>query len=126
MRSRDPLRALLVGIAIPSFVFYVGWNLFFLGSGRIPPSILFHFTGIPSPTTGSLRALYALLEFSIADSLAWNPFLLPYLVLIAATIWTLASAEGAARDRRLPNSLSHAWIALLIVSWGYQVAFFQP
>jgi hypothetical protein len=123
MRTRDPLRALLLGIAIPSFVFYVGWNLYFLGSGRIPPSILYHFTGVPSPTTGCVRALVALFEFRLLDSARLNPFLLVFLAMLLLTPRHVLRQRKEVGRMRLAKGFTTAWLLTLVLSSGYQIAF---
>lgn len=125
MRSRDYLTSLLRGIAGLAFVFYLGWNLYFLSVGRIPPSILYHTTGVPAPTTGCSRALAALLDFRVRESLTLNPFLLVFTTLLLLTLVCLMRQHREIREWLIPPNLTTAWFLALVCGWGYQMLFFQ-
>ena len=73
------------------FVYYVGWNLYFLAQGRLAPSILTGATGIPSPTTGGTRSLQALLRGDWLESLRCHPLTVPLIGWYALTVGLLVT-----------------------------------
>lgn len=97
--------------------FYVGWNVWWLSAGRLPPSILQWTTGVPVPSTGFTRSALAALRGDVASSLSWNPFLVPFCVLLAASAFFVV--RRAARRERivLPPRLARAWFVVLPLAW---------
>lgn len=97
--------------------FWIAWNGTWLSAGRVPPSILHHFTGLPVATTGFTRSLGAAVEGRWADSLAWNPFTAAFLALLAASGWFLARALRERRPLLLPAPVARAWCAVIGAAW---------
>ena len=108
---REPRRrqiAAAVGLSLLSV--YVGWNVWFVWRGQVPPSLLTGLTGLPCPTTGGTRSLMALLRGDVAASLYFNPMTVPIVGLLAVTM-------VAACRRCAGVWLARAWFALLLVAW---------
>lgn len=114
---------LLCMIAIPSFVFYVGWNFYYLLNGEIAPSIFYAVTGLPSPTTGCVRALNLLLSGHVGESLKRNPFLGLYLLLLLGSACDLGIRFVKDRIWRIHPTLAYAWLSTLGVAWIWQILF---
>jgi hypothetical protein len=119
-------REILPRAAVLAGMFYLAWNVYFLGNGKLPPSILYHLTGVPAPTPGGVRAGVALLDLRILDSLRMNPFLVPFIVLLLlASVQIVRSAYTSGRWAMSPL-LTKVWLVTLAIGWIYQVAFFAP
>ncbi len=101
-----------------AFAGYCIWNLAFLSKGHLAPSLFKAITGYPCATTGCTRAFRALLQGEFGLSLFYNPFLLIFLFLIAASIWQVI------QKRVLSPWLSHGWLATLAIAWIYKL--FSP
>jgi hypothetical protein len=97
--------------------FWLAWNATWLAGGTVPPSILRHFTGLPVATTGITRSLRAAAEGRWADSLAWNPFAIAILALLAGSGWILLRAHRERRALLLPVPVARAWFAVLGAAW---------
>lgn len=105
-----------------AFAFYFAWNVRWIARGAIPPSILVGVFGIPAPTTGMTRSTLAFLRGDWTSAFLWNPFTLPfYLVLV----WTgVEVASQLIRRQRLVISkpLVLTWPAMLLAAWITKLA----
>ena len=99
----------VVGLSL--LAVYISWNVYWLASGAVPPSMLTGLTGLPSPTTGGTRSVMALLDGDLARSLYFNPMTLPLIGLMAVTVGQIAV------KRRGDDWLVTAWVVLLSVAW---------
>lgn len=83
----------------------------------IPPSILKGVFGIPAPTTGMTRSTLAFLDGDWVTAFLWNPFTLPFCLLLFCT--ALEIAWKAVRKQRLVLSkpLVIAWPTILLAAW---------
>ena len=93
------------------FVFYVGWNVYWITQYRIPPSMLKGLSGLPAPTTGGTRSLLALANGAVLESLYFNPMTLPFVGLLLFTVAQAAKRGSANR------TVFSAWIWLLSIAW---------
>lgn len=100
---------------------YVTWNLFWLSSGRVPPSIFKAITGLPAPTTGGTRAMRSLREGALSESLRYNPFAVPITLLFVATIAAVAVSAVRGRGLRISGQWAVAWAVLLLVAWIWKL-----
>ena len=105
-----------------AFNFYVAWNGFWLALGRIPPSILLGLTGLPAPTTGMTRSTEAFLQARWADAFLWNPFTIPFALLLLATLLEAGWKKAGRRRVVLSRPLALAWPALLLCAWAVKLA----
>ena len=100
-----------------SFAAYLGWNLAWLASGKIPPSVLRALLGLPCPTTGCTRSVIALLHGNLHASLLWNPFTISILILLAVSLQMLFLAALRKKELILPKWMGAAWGSVLILAW---------
>lgn len=110
-------RAGLRPLAIALLVVYLVWNLFWLGQGRIPPSLFLAITGLPAPTTGGVRSLAALGRGDWRASLEWNALALPMAGLFVFCLGSLAWCAARRSRLRLPPWTLAAWIGVLSGAW---------
>jgi Protein of unknown function (DUF2752) len=103
--------------ASASFGAYLLWNIQWMAAGRIPPSIMRWFLGIPCPTTGCTRSLLALFHGDIRGSLLWNPFTVPIVLMLAISAGTLLVAASRKRELALQRWMAPAWWVVLSVAW---------
>ena len=103
---------------------YVGWNLIHLYLLRIPSSLAVALAGIPCPTTGATRAIFALTDGDLIGSMHWNPFAIPICVLFAATACRLTVSWMADGKTSLSSRWLHGWLVLLAVAWVVQLSRF--
>jgi hypothetical protein len=106
------------GWASAAFGAYLAWNIGWLASGRIPPSVLRVFLRLPCPTTGGTRSLVALLRGDVSASLHWNPFTVPIIVLLMLSLSALLVAAIRGRELVLPRWMGTAWWAILLMAWA--------
>lgn len=113
-RERRNTGSRMLGIAgAVSLAGYVGWNVYWLGQGRIPPAIFLALTGVPAPTTGGTRAMSALFAGDFAGMLHHNALALPLAILFIATL----GRPWFSRPRRIPPILVRTWVVLLTAAW---------
>jgi len=110
-------------VAVLLFVFYLGWNGYFIWNNVIPPSIWYYYTAIPCPTTGGWRAWQAMLDGQIIQSLKWNPFLAAYLGMSIFSVILLWQSYRHRQRLSLPRYASFLWLILLLISLLYQIIF---
>ena len=103
--------------ALVCFAAYVVWNIRWLAVGKIPPSALRFFLGIPCPTTGGTHSLLSLLRGDFHASLLWNPFTVPILILLALSGYKLIAAALRKKELLLPSWLGTAWASVLLTAW---------
>lgn len=103
--------------ALVAFGAYLVWNVWYIASGMVPPSILLRCVGLPCPTTGCTRSLLSLLHGDVYASLAWNPFTVPILVLASSSVLILSRAAVRKRELVLPNWLGTTWLSVLLMAW---------
>jgi Protein of unknown function (DUF2752) len=118
----EPLwHALLRVLTAALLVVYVGWQLFWLAQGRLPPALFLALTGLPAPTTGGTRSMRALFTGDWQAAVRYNPLALPMTLLFVASVaWLLTC--GMTRGRwRLPRQFLVAWLALLAVAWVFKL-----
>ena len=108
---------LLACTAAATACVYALWNLAWLAHGVVPPSLFLALTGLPSPTTGGTRAILALRDGHILESLRYNPMTIPLLVLLLASLTLLASRAARRQRIILPSGFGVAWAVLLAVAW---------
>jgi len=99
------------------FAAYVCWNVAWLASGKIPPSVLRELFGIPCPTTGCTRSLASLLHGNVIASLRWNPFTVPILILLGISLQMLLLAALRKKELLLPKWTGIAWCFVLLMAW---------
>jgi hypothetical protein len=100
-----------------SFAAYLAWNVTWLASEKIPPSPLRALLGVPCPTTGGTRSLFALLRGDLHSSLRWNPFTVPMLILLAMSLAMLILVALRKKELVLPNWVATAWASVLTMAW---------
>lgn len=106
---------------------YIAWNLFELSLFQIPSSLFLAVTGLPCPTTGGTRAMLALWEGRVGDSLRFNPLAVPITALAIATLGQLLRSYYQHRQLRLSTPWLRGWLWLLAVAWVVQlVLVFSP
>ncbi|MFY9853427.1 MAG: DUF2752 domain-containing protein [Terracidiphilus sp.] len=104
--------------ALGAFAFYLVWNVAWIASGRIPPSILREIAGIPCPTTGGYRSFVALCHGELVQSFLYNPLTLVYILLFS---YSMAVVVRQLIDRKrlvLRPFVAWAWGASLLVGWA--------
>lgn len=105
------------GLGVALLAGWVGWNLYWLARGQIPPAVFKVLTGLPAPTTGGTRAMCALARGEVGESLAWNPLAVPLAALFALSVGWLVARLVCQRRLGLPKAFLWAWIGLLAVAW---------
>ena len=111
----------LMFIAFGTFFIYIIWNLYWFTQGRLAPSMLLGFTGIPAPTTGMTRSFMALLSLDIQLSLSYNPFTLITIALIIRSSIIFINRYLLGKNQSLSYFMQWSWIITLSASWLYQL-----
>ncbi len=120
-RQRSPGLTLLRWLAIAAAAVYVGWNLYWLAQGRIPPAIFYALTGLPAPTTGGVRAIQALARGEWSLSWQYNAMALPLTALFAFSVLLPVMRWATGRPASLPRWIVPAWIVLLLIAWVFKL-----
>jgi hypothetical protein len=115
--NKDVCRTYTRLFAMVSFVAYLTWNVRWFAAGKVPPSVLRTFLGIPCPTTGGMRSFLSLLHGEFYASVLWNPFTIPILILVAFSSQKLLVAALRKKELLLPPWLGAAWWSVLIAAW---------
>jgi len=115
--NKDGLRKYVRLCAMVFFAAYLTWNVRWLAAGKVPPSALRAFLGIPCPTTGGMRSFLSLLRGEFYASVLWNPFTIPILILVAFSSQKLLVAALRRKELLLPNWLGAAWGSVLVAAW---------
>jgi hypothetical protein len=100
-----------------AFAGYLVWNIAWLASGRIPPSVFRAVLGLPCPTTGCTRSLAVLLQGNLHASLLWNPFTIPILTVLGWSLGILFAAALRKKELLLPRWVGIAWLSVLCAAW---------
>ncbi|MCF7854425.1 MAG: DUF2752 domain-containing protein [Candidatus Pacebacteria bacterium] len=117
VKGTSPFSFLPKVLALSSLAFYLGWNAYWLGNARVPPSIMLGVFGVPAPTTGMTRSWVALLKGKTLLSLLWNPFSVPVAGLFACSLSVLVRNILLRQNHSLHPRIAIAWIVLLGASW---------
>ena len=115
--NKDVWRTYMRLCAMVFFAAYLAWNVRWLAAGKVPPSVLRAFLGIPCPTTGGMRSFLSLLHGEFYASVLWNPFTIPILILLALSCRKLLVAALRKKELLLPQWLGAAWWCVLIAAW---------
>jgi hypothetical protein len=115
--SADRVREISRRIGIAAFGVYVLWNVYWLSHRTLPPSILLAACGLPAPTTGGTRAAASLLRGDFRDSLYWNAFLVPIVLLLVASGVSLSVSLMKRRRLVLPVVVARLWLVVLASAW---------
>jgi len=121
-RIRTPRLRVPECLGYTALAVYVAWNVWWLGQGAIPPSILRHVTGVPAPTTGMTRSVLALVHGDVGRSLLWNPCAVPVAVLYLVTGGVLVLRFVRRETLRLHPALASTWIGVLLLAWLAKLA----
>jgi hypothetical protein len=119
-----PVVSIPRSLAVALFVTYVGWNLFCLAHGQIPPSLFKVMTGLPCPTTGCTRSLRCLAAGEWLGSLLYNPLAVPFCLLVLISLTCLAWRAVGRHKLLLPAPLCWAWLGTLCAAWVFKLV--QP
>jgi hypothetical protein len=110
-------RRLLHYVGLFALVGYLGWNVWWLAQGRVPPAIFKALTGYPAPTTGGTRSARFLLAGDWQESLRANAMTVPIAVLFVVTlVWPAVHWVRKGRPR-LPLALAWVWAVVLLIAW---------
>lgn len=93
----------------------------------IPPCGLHKLTGIPCPTCGFTRMVFALLEFDFKEALAVQPFM--FLALMFFIIWIIAGMIALVFGKFLYIEIPKFWkrnlwipiLAFFLLNWIYLI-----
>ncbi|MFB3851568.1 MAG: DUF2752 domain-containing protein [Acidobacteriota bacterium] len=93
----------------------------------IPPCGLHKLTGIPCPTCGFTRMVFALLELDFKEALAVQPFM--FLALMFFIIWIIAGMIALVFGKFLYIEIPKFWkrnlwipiLALFLLNWIYLI-----
>lgn len=107
---------LLALCAFLGFILYVGWNMFYVSKGNIPPSILYKLTGIPSPTTGMYRSFIGIVQMDYRVYITNNPFVIPFIILLLYTIVIIATKYKNEQPLRISNSMGLSYMLVFAIS----------
>jgi hypothetical protein len=123
MRRQARLTDLFIQpVAFGMFGFYLLWNVAWLWSGAIPPSILTAITGIPCPTTGGTRSLVAVLRGEWIQAILWNPLMPVYVGLLVYSA-TALGLQFIRRERLvLRRAVARFWMLALVMGWIAKLA----
>ncbi|MFB6355076.1 MAG: DUF2752 domain-containing protein [bacterium] len=108
-----------LGFGAATFVltFYLGWNVWWLSRGYLPPSILKYFTGVPVSTTGLTRSVRSAWHGNFITSFYWNPFTVPILFLFVFSIVYTLIRFYRRKEMVFPSYLAWSWGIVLVLAW---------
>jgi len=109
-------------LALALLVVYCLWNVFWLGQGRLPPSLFLALTGLPAPTTGGARSVLQLCRGNWRESLRHNPLAVPLCLLFGLSLSWLVVQCLRRRRLSMPGWLGWAWAVVLGAAWVVQLA----
>ncbi|QEG41205.1 DUF2752 domain-containing protein [Roseimaritima ulvae] len=118
---REASRFALRCTSLALLVVYLGWNLWELSLFQVPSSLFLALTGLPCPTTGGTRAMLALWEGRLSDSLRHNPLAVPIALLGCLTVGQLLRGYYQHQRLRLSTRWLYGWLVLLAVAWVIQL-----
>jgi Protein of unknown function (DUF2752) len=124
----SPGQRILRSIAFAMLVVYLGWQIYWLAQGTIPPSLLLAATGIPAPTTGGTRSLRALLDGDWRLSLNHNAMTLPIMAISLYSFLLIVAQKCRGMKPNLPRRIVIAWVVILSLAWIIKLSqsFFAP
>jgi hypothetical protein len=99
------------------FAVYVCWNLEWLARGKVPPSLLKFFLGLPCPTSGGLRSFALLIHGQWKESLYFNPFTVVYLALSVCSLAVLIRQSVRRERLELSPAIAKLWLGALLLGW---------
>lgn len=117
LRHEARVRPVLKLAAIAAFIVYCFWNGFWLARGQLPPSIWSSLTGLPCPTSGVTRSVRALVAGECSASLLYNPFTIPFALLLAYSAYRLVWSWRARHEFVLPASVGRLWLVAILGAW---------
>jgi hypothetical protein len=109
-------------LALGAFGFYLLWNGVWLAMGKMPISILTAFTGIPCPTTGGTRSVFAALQGHWLEAFLWNPLTPGYVLLMVYPVVGLARQSIRRERLALPAVVAQLWMFALAIGWVAKLA----
>jgi len=96
------------------FLLWIGWNIYWWSKGYLAPSPLMHFFNIPVSSTGMTRSLTAMANGQWKESLLWNVFTVPILIIFTLSIiylfWNFLKNK---RLKCLPKWMAVSWLVIL-------------
>ena len=107
---------LLVFVTLFGLIFYICWNVIYVTHGKIPTSIIYKLTEIPSPTTGMFRSFNGIIKMRSDAYISNNPFVIPFLILIFYTGAVLATKYKNKQPLIIKNSLGVGYLVIMIIS----------
>ncbi len=116
-RARPLHLVLLRWVAVAAAIGYVAWNAWWLAQRQIPPAMFYGLTGLPAPTTGGMRAMWALANGQWMLSLRYNAIAVPMAVLLGYCILYPGVLMARRQRPSLPRWVVWAWIVLLAAAW---------
>ena len=117
LRHQAGLKSSLRLIALVAFVGYCFWQAYWLIKGRLAPSLLSYYTGLPNPGSGIMRSIEAALAGNYRESFLYNPFTAPFLALLVCSFCLLLLSWYKKRKLLLPAIVGKLWFTLLACSW---------
>ncbi|NLD48383.1 MAG: DUF2752 domain-containing protein [Clostridiaceae bacterium] len=105
-------------LGIIAFVFYCLWNGYWLfWQKRLAPSIWSYYTGLPNPGSGGTRSLKAAFAGEYMESLLYNPFTFPFILLTVYSFYRIAANWRANKAIELPPYIGWMWIVTIALAW---------
>ena len=98
------------------FLFYACWNIFYLTCYKIPPSIFYKLTGIPSPTTGMYRSFIGFINMDKDAYFNNNPFVIPLIILLLITFTVLTKKYKDKQPLLISSRLGISYLLIFIIS----------
>jgi len=117
-----PAERLLRAFAIALATVYLFWNAFWLAHLQVPASLFTAFTGLSCPTTGGTRAMLALCDGRLLESLRYNALAVPIAALFLSSLGLVAAQLLRGSKVRMPRWLFLAWVGVLALAWALKLA----
>jgi len=98
-------------------ILWVCWNVYWLSQGQLAPSPLMHFFGIAVSTTGMTRSVIAMSNGEWVESLLWNVFTVPLLLIFFLSVsYVLIGWLKKKHLVCLPSWMAWSWVVILIAA----------
>jgi len=110
-------RSALRTLFLATLTIYVGWNLYWLARLQVPPSLFQSLSGLPCPTTGCTRSVFALGRGEVLESLRFNALAIPICLLLVVSATQLAWQLAARQRMVLGRPLAVLWGVILPLAW---------
>jgi hypothetical protein len=117
LRKQARLRPALKGMGLICFAGYLTWNAHWLAQRRLPPSILVAVTGLPCPTTGMTRSIMSLISGDLSNSIRYNVFTIPIVLLMMYSALALLRALLSGQSVALSPLVARLWGFVLAAAW---------